>query len=246
MEYRFVLDMHTHTVVSGHAYCTLREMARAAADKGLVALGITEHAPKMPGTCHIYYFENLKIVPREMYGVQLYLGSEVNILNDRGEVDLPEKLLREMDVVVASLHTNCCAPGSKKENTNAYLHAMENPYVNIIGHPDDGRYEVDYPELVRGAKACGKVLELNMHSMDPSSHRIHALENDREILELCMKYEVPVIADSDAHFDDYIGAFDKGRQILEQVSFPEELLLNRSLEAAAGYLNRRVTIHSHI
>ena len=57
MKYKSVLDLHTHTVASGHAYCSLREMARAASDKGLELLGITGHAPMMPGTCHEVYFE---------------------------------------------------------------------------------------------------------------------------------------------------------------------------------------------
>ena len=48
---------------------------------------------------------------------------------------------------------------------------MKNPYVNIIGHPDDGRYEIDYEALVQGAKEYGKVLELNNHSMDPDCNR---------------------------------------------------------------------------
>lgn len=73
MKYKSVLDLHTHTVASGHAYCSLREMARAASDKGLELLGITEHAPMMPGTCHEFYFNNLKVVPRELYGIQLLL-----------------------------------------------------------------------------------------------------------------------------------------------------------------------------
>ena len=96
MRYNSVLDLHTHTLVSGHAYCSLREMAKAAADKGLEVLGITEHAPAMPGTCHKYYFENLKIVPREMYGIQLLLGSEVNILDAQGTVDLVQRTLERM------------------------------------------------------------------------------------------------------------------------------------------------------
>ena len=113
MRYNSVLDLHTHTVASGHAYCSLREMAKAAADKGLEVLGITEHAPAMPGTCHKYYFENLKIVPREMYGIQLLLGSEVNILDAQGTVDLVQRTLERMDVVIASLHMPCMKPGSK-------------------------------------------------------------------------------------------------------------------------------------
>ena len=48
---KVLLDAHTHTVASGHAYSSLQEMAKAAADKGLEVLGITEHGPSVPGTC---------------------------------------------------------------------------------------------------------------------------------------------------------------------------------------------------
>lgn len=125
MRYQSVMDLHTHTVASGHAYCTLREMARAASDKGLELLGITEHAPKMPGTCHKFYFQNIKVVPREMYGIQLLLGSEVNILDAAGTVDLEQKTLEKLDVVIASLHVPCIRPGSRQENTEAYLKCYE-------------------------------------------------------------------------------------------------------------------------
>ena len=74
-----VLDMHTHTLASGHAYNTVMEMAAAAKDKGLELLGITEHAPMMPGSCHEYYFSNLKAVPRNICGIRLMLGVELNI-----------------------------------------------------------------------------------------------------------------------------------------------------------------------
>ena len=117
MKYQSVMDLHTHTVASGHAYCTLREMAKAASDKGLELLGITEHAPKMPGTCHKFYFQNIKVVPREMYGIQLLLGSEVNILDAAGTVDLAQKTLEKLDVVIASLHVPCIKPGSRQEHT---------------------------------------------------------------------------------------------------------------------------------
>ena len=206
MKYKSVLDLHTHTVASGHAYCSLREMARAASDKGLEILGITEHAPMMPGTCHEFYFNNLKVVPRELYGI-------------------------------ASLHTPCMKPASKLENTESYLNAMKNPYINIIGHPDDGRYEINYEALVQGAKEYGKVLELNNHSMEPGCTRENAVENDTVMLNLCKKYQVPVVMDSDAHFDLLIGEFDLARDLLTKLDFPEELVLNRSVDAVKKYVN---------
>lgn len=239
MKYKALFDLHTHTIASGHAYCTIREMAKAAADKGLELLGITEHAPAMPGTCHNFYFHNMKVVPREMYGIHLLMGAELNILDTEGHVDLEEKELKHMDITIASLHIPCMKPGTREENTEAYLNVMKNPYVTIIGHPDDGRYQVDYRALVQGAREYGKILELNNHSLEPSCFRRDARENDLEMLKLCMEYQVPVVMDSDAHFDAAIGEFQMARGLLEEISFPEELVLNHSVEMLKKYVNKR-------
>ena len=56
------LDVHTHTIASGHAFSTLQEMAQAAAGKGLKVLGITEHSPGIPGTCHPIYLDRKSVV----------------------------------------------------------------------------------------------------------------------------------------------------------------------------------------
>lgn len=240
MSYDYVLDMHTHTIASGHAYNTIREMAKAASEKGLKALGITEHGPQMPGSCQRIYFQNLKVVPRELYGIRLLLGCEVNIMDSDGSIDLTERELKGMDVVIASLHIPCIKPGTCRENTAAYLNAMKNPYVNIIGHPDDGRYEVDYEALVEGAKKYGKVLELNNHSLSPDCTRVNALENDTRMLRLCREYQVPVIVDSDAHFDMLIGETSEAMTLLESLDFPQELVLNRSVEALRGYVHCKI------
>lgn len=57
-----------------------------------------------------------------------------------GNLDMEERLMKRMDVVIASMHIPTIKPGTREENTQAYLGAMKNPYVDIIGHPDDGRY----------------------------------------------------------------------------------------------------------
>ena len=61
------IDLHTHTIASGHAYSTRNEMILAAAQKGMEVFAITEHAPAMPGTCHQMYFMNYRVLPR-VYG----------------------------------------------------------------------------------------------------------------------------------------------------------------------------------
>lgn len=235
-----IMDLHTHTIVSGHAYCTLREMTKAAAEKGLQVLGITEHAPAMPGSTGFLYFHNLKVVPRELYGVRLLLGAEVNIIDYDGKLDLRPSELKKLDIVIASMHMPCIKPGSVAENTRAYVRVIENPLVDIIGHPDDGRYPVEYRPILEAAKAYHKVIELNNTSLNPMSTRSETEKNNREILSLCMEYQVPIAVNSDAHFDTAIGEFSLAEKLLDEMQFPEELILNRSWEALKPYLHKFV------
>lgn len=234
----YVLDTHTHTLASGHAYSTIREMAYMASKKGMQLLGITEHGPKMPGSCHDFYFSNLRVVARNMCGVELLLGIELNLLDYNGRVDLDDRLLRQMDIAVVSMHLPCIKPGTRQENTRAYIQAMKNPYINIIGHPDDSRYDIDYRELVKAAKEHGVLIELNNASMVPGGPRVGAMDNDREILRLCMEYQVPIVLGSDAHMDESILDFTYSDQLLREMHFPEELVVNTSVEKLKPYVNK--------
>lgn len=233
-----ILDIHTHTLASGHAYNTIWEMAQAAKEKGLALLGISDHAPKMPGSCHEFYFSNLKVVPRTIYGLPVLQGVELNIIDYDGTIDLSERVLREMDYAIASLHTPCLAPGTMRQNTRAYLKAMENPYIKIIGHPDDGRFPIDYETLVPAAKEHGVLLEINNNSLNPNGFRKDTVQNDRKILELCIKYQTPVIMGSDAHVSTDIGRHERVTALMDEVGFPEELVVNCSVETLKKYINQ--------
>lgn len=234
---RDVMDLHTHTLASGHAYSTILEMAQAARDKGLQLLAMTEHGPAMRGSCQHTYFENIKVIPRERYGVQTLFGVELNILDPEGHVDIEERLLPAMDICVASLHIPCYAPRSMEENTNAYIRAMENPYVNIIGHPDDPRYPIDLKAVVEAAKENHVILEMNNSSLAPTSFRKATKEGYLEFLELCQSYDQPIIMDSDAHVDINVGNHCYVAEILEEAQFPEHLIMNTDVEKVKPYLN---------
>lgn len=233
-----VLDSHAHTIASGHAYNTIYEMAQAAADKGLELLALTEHSMKMPGTCHEFYFLNLKVLPRRMFGIEVLFGTEVNIMDLEGGLDMRQGLLERMDVVIASMHMPCLKSGTKEENTRAYLKVMENPAVNIIGHPDDSRYPVDFEALVKGAKERHVLLELNNSSLNPAGSRVDPKPNDIEMLNLCRRYGAPVIVNSDCHCAADVGNHQYADELLREVDFPEELVVNRSVDEYKKYINR--------
>ena len=147
-----LLDVHTHTIASGHAFSSLQEMTMAAKEKGLEILGITEHGPHIPGTCDPIYFRNLHCVPRQLYGIKLMLGAELNILNTQGDIDLDEDYWRILDIRIAGIHSLCWQGGTKEENTQGVINAMRNPFVQIISHPGDGIAAPNNLELLELAK----------------------------------------------------------------------------------------------
>lgn len=231
------VDTHAHTLVSGHAYNTIREMAKAASEKGLKGLALTEHAPEMPGSTNLFYFQNLKVVPRKMYGVRLLFGAELNILDEKGKVDLPQSVIRSLDLVIASIHILCFPEGRKKEEvTGAYVGAMENPYIDIIGHPDDGRFAVDYETLVKAAKRTGTLLEVNNSSLRPGGFRENTRENTIEMLKFCKEYKASVVLGTDSHVDATLADFAYAKDVLKEVDFPEELVANVTYERLMSVL----------
>lgn len=162
----------------------------------------------------------------------------MNILDPQGHVDLPEEVYKKLDIVIASIHT--CAYDSShtiEENTKAYVEVMKNPYVNIIGHPDDGRFPMDYEVLVKTAKETGTLLELNNYSLLPMADRPDAKKNALELLRLCKKYQVPISTGTDAHFGTLVGDFTNTLKVLEEFEFPEELVVSTDLEKLKPYLN---------
>ena len=231
----FELDVHTHTLASGHAYGTITEMANAAAGKGLKILGITEHAHNMPGTCDDIYFINLRVVPREIAGVKLLLGVELNIMDYEGTVDLPDWLLDRLDLRIASIHGNLYEAGTVEQNTAAILNAIKNPRIDIIGHPDDSNCPLDYGQLVRAAKEYHTLLEINNNSLRMAARK-NVKENITTILNLCKKYDVPVIMNSDAHYMTDIANVDHSMPVVEAAGFPKELILNYSAEKFEEYI----------
>ena len=121
---KFVVDTHSHTLASGHAYNTIQEMAVAAKEHGMEVICLTEHAPQMPGSCGNFYFQNLRVLPRERWGIHTLFGVELNILNEQGEIDLPQVLLPKMDVVIASVHLPCYHGEVSKEAFTKAVHTL--------------------------------------------------------------------------------------------------------------------------
>lgn len=223
---KYLSDLHTHTIVSGHAYTTLFENINYCKEKGIKILGTSEHAPAMPGAPHMWYFANLRVLPRVINDVIILKGCESNILDVDGNIDLPDYESRSLDYMIASFHEPVFKPKSKEENTRAMINTIENnPLVEILGHIGNPAYELDYDTIVQKAKEKDIMIEINNSSIAGTSRK-GSTANCTEVANLCKKYGVKVILSSDAHICFNIGDFEGSLKVLRSIDFPEELIMN--------------------
>ncbi|HBA87836.1 MAG TPA: phosphatase [Geobacter sp.] len=233
---KIIADMHTHTLASGHAYSTINELARAAAEVGLRGLAITDHGPGLPGGPHRFHFCAMRFVPRTIAGVRIFRGVEANILDDQGRLDLEPDVLEQLDFVMAGLHEDCGFCGQDIErNTRAILAAMENPRVKCISHPGNVVFPARYEEIVMGALATQTALEINNSSL-MSVSRKGSNANCAEIAALCARIGAPVMIGSDAHICQGVGVFEDALKLLAEAGMPEGQVINASWQRLLDFL----------
>lgn len=231
---KIVGDLHCHTIASIHAYSTLRENIEAAKKKKLCVLGITDHGSGTHDSPPLSYFENLTSLPDNVEGIRILRGVEANIMDFRGNLDMPDEILKNLDIVVASFHISCTRPGTRAEHTEAYKRLAQNPLVHIIGHSGSVEFPYDYAEVIPEFKKYHKLVEINAHTF---ICRKKSIGNCRKIALLCKQYRVPVVVNSDAHSEFEVGCCDKALEMLEELKFPEELIVNTNQERLEKYLN---------
>jgi DNA polymerase (family X) len=162
-------DLHAHTKATDGRN-TLEEMANAAADRGYEYLAITNHSKRVSMAHGLNAADLAKEIAEidrlnsKLKGLVVLKAIELDILAD-GSLDLPDDILRDLDLTVCSVHYNLNL--SREKQTERIIRAMDNPYFNILAHPT-GRlinkrdpYEVDLERLLAAAQARGCFMELD-------------------------------------------------------------------------------------
>lgn len=221
---KYALDVHTHTIISGHAYSTLMENAKMASEKGIKVLGTTEHGVMMPNAPHVWYFHNYKVLPREMYGVTMLYGVEANIIDYDGKLDMDDETLEKVDIVIGSIHEPIFNIGTVEQNTEAFINAIKSGKIDVVGHMGNPVIPVDYEKVIKCAKENDVLIEINNSSFTTS--RVGSLGNCTKIAQLCKENSVTLVMNSDAHFCTKIGEFKEAINMLKSIDFPDELIIN--------------------
>ncbi|MDL2232454.1 PHP domain-containing protein [Ruminococcaceae bacterium OttesenSCG-928-L11] len=251
---RIGVDMHTHTMFSGHAYCTVRDNVLEAKDHGLEGIGIADHygeqflnvdvsgeadPGKMFGAMgHLF---NVTALPREWHGVRIYRSVEADICDARGNIfghqfmlpsrngkvgTLADAILGTTDYAIASVHF---LPNLKEitadEGTAMYCKALENPKVMMLGHIGRAGVAFHIDEVLKAAREKGKIIEINDHSFDFEGP---IADICRKIAIRCAELGVWIAVNSDAHCSASVGVVTNAMKMLEEIGFPQELVANES------------------
>ena len=188
-------DLHMHSNWSD-GMNTIEEMVKACIERGYEYMAISDHSQSARvanGLTPERFREQKKEIERlrKLYGdrIKILWSAEVDILPD-GSLDLPDELLKEFDFVTASIHSRF-----NQDNTERIIKAMENPYVNLIGHPFGKQYgyregyPLDFERVLEKAKETGTALEINSQREDLDSRHI------RQAVQAGVK----LVVNSDAH-----------------------------------------------
>ena len=260
----FACDVHTHTLLSRHAYSTIAECVAAARATGLELLGSTDHYSCMISpSLHVrdyQHFINFDVWPRVWDGVRLLRGVEADIVDLDGrlfgwdlvqregitgrafwsELTLKDMVWRNIDYAIASVHDQTFAEGASLSQTTAmYIRALDDPKVLAIGHPGRAGVPFDVDEVLLAAKDRGKLIEINEHSF-ASHYGSGTHDACRRIAVRCAELGVMICTGTDAHIACDVGRFDAVRSLLDDVHFPEELVATRSANVFLDVLRQAV------
>ena len=252
---RIACDVHTHTLFSRHAYSTLEEDVRAAANKNLELLGITDHYSELlfdeQTLKNFQYFINLSTWPRVWHDVTLLRGCEADIVDGRGNLfghdivvdkgivgekrratTLKHEVFRQCDYVIASIHRkDFTREQTSAQNAQMYINALQDPKVLILGHLGRSGVDFELDPVLEAARDMGKLIELNGSSLEDPLKAGRSMDRCRAIAERCAELGTMVSFGSDAHVSYHVARSKKVSDLLNELDFPAELVPCRSKEA---------------
>ncbi|WP_391090873.1 PHP domain-containing protein [Vibrio sp. NH-UV-68] len=233
-----VVDTHTHTYASGHAYSTLVENARLAKHNGLKMFCTTDHAESMPGAPHYWFFSNQRVLPRFIDDVAVIRGVESNILNTQGEIDVHPSSYKSLDWVIASFHEPVFRPSDKNSHTKALINTIKSGNVDALGHLGNPNFDFDFESVLRCAQQYHVAIEINNTTLKGNS-RVGSVERCYEIAAIGKELGVFFTTGSDAHFCQDVGNLSLVSELLDQVGVESHQVITHSTAQFLAFLALR-------
>lgn len=221
---KIIADYHTHTLYSD-GKGTIEQNVISAISKNLDIVGISDHGHKHMGFGVKYHlFEKMRyevdLMNEKYQSIKVLLGVECNILDDKGNIDLDDKIMKYFDYIMAGYHFGCRPTnwirGSRnhinnytklfnkyelKYNTDALINAMKNNDIFILTHPGD-KGDVNIIDVAHAAVETGTLMEINSHHKNLSLDQLLAIKH----------IDVKYVIGSDSHIPENVGNFERAME----------------------------------
>ena len=239
-KYNLYADLHTHTTYS-HGKGSIADNVRAAKFRGLECVAITDHGRRHPlvgvKPSKIEVMRKEVDECAEKFGIDVMLGIEANIYGMDGKIDLSDKQISSLDIILAGFHASACphrfsdifslqfnlvsgklgttSKAQTARNTKAYINCVKNYPVDIITHPGFW-LDLDYKELGKACADYGTHLEISSRHKTPN----------KQGLEQLLSTSVRFVINSDAHRVENVGVCDWALNLVNELGVEPERIVN--------------------
>jgi putative hydrolase len=229
------VDLHVHSLFSSCGLHTFLELINHGRRIGLEAMAITDHGPAVGnGRLTSVFFERFKCPFDDLV---FYKGIELNLLDEKGNIDMVWSFMPFVDLLLLGVHPNLPPRASREHYTGMLMAAIDkNPFIDIITHPNDPDYPLDYVKIANKAKQYGIALELNNSKI---LYNRSTIDDALELVAACKQTGCCMAVNSDTHALLELGRDESVRPLLERVGFPPSLIVNRDLDAASTFIEGR-------
>ncbi len=241
-------DLHIHSISSGHAFNTIDEIIGYSGTNEYSLIGISDHGPDMERAPHTGYFEMLYRLPHRFGNMRVLYGCEANILDTKGKIDIPDRLIAKMDYVIAGLHRRTSYSGDNiADNTKAVVSAIRSGKVDIISHPISLGFLADPESIVKAALEEHIILECNKFVLKEAvihqNNDVICLTTD--LLNMASEVGVAVLLGSDAHHVSEMGISDEELMIMQEIyGVSLSKMLNENVSELGSILQKRKQLRS--
>jgi len=223
------IDLHTHTIASGHAHNTILEYINRAKELKMTVLGISDHGPSDDDAIiKESYFKTMTRMPKRINGIRVLKGIEANIINTKGNIDISDKTVGSMDYVLANFHSECPYKNKgEKINTKAMISAIHSGKINIISHPfATEKFPIDIKAVSEAACKNNVLLEIDSAYLSGSKFKPSTIPNLKVMIAIVKKYKMKVIIGSDAHNIWELADDAPLKKIKKEIGLKDNMIIN--------------------
>ena len=230
------VDLHIHTINSGHAFGTFYDVIREAGEKKMELIAVTDHGPSMEGTMGKVHFYMGSRAPAQNGNLRVLWGCESNLINEQGDIDLEQDLQEKLDFLIMGIHPfTPYTDQGKKKNTIALKKAIKkNPKIKFLSHPTFYPCEYNWHEVWEYAFEYNVLLELNISSLLKYGHS--KTTHFTDMIEFTKKHSQKLIVNSDAHFLHEIGDDTLLKKYWNELGLSDDLIINNDINSVYKWL----------